>query len=42
MTSDIRVGRGVLVNPKIGRYRVGQGTLVGMVKNGQKTWDVIN
>ena len=39
MTSDIRVGRGSKIAPKMGRYRVGQGM---WVKNGQKKWDVIN
>ena len=40
MTSDIWVGRGVQDSPKIGRYRVGQGRLVG--QKWPKTWDVIN
>ena len=39
MTSDFKVGRESKIAPKMGRYRVGQG---GLVKNGQKMWDVIN
>ena len=29
MTSDIRVGRGSKIAPKMGRYRVGKGRQVG-------------
>ena len=40
MTSDIRVGRWVQDNPKVGRYRVRQGRQVG--QKWTKTWNIIN
>ena len=36
MTSDIRVGRGSKIAPKIGRYRVGQGRYLGRSKMAKK------
>ena len=40
MTSNIRVGRGSKIAPKIGRYRVGQGRSKMAKKHGTSLMDV--